>query len=544
MENRKKTLIFLILIIILGAILRFWGLRLDLPSVYHPDEHFIVYYGLEIPKRFGNPGWFGYPSMCMYLFTFANVLWFAAAYISGNVSSWGEFYKWYQDDPTAFYLLARTITILWGLLTIWLLYYWGKKEKSTKLGLLSALALSVVFIHVRESHFVTVDVPLTAFMTAGSICLMQLVRTKDKFWFYASIVCTGLATGCKYTGIFLFPGLVAAIVLTEPRKYIFSNIIHAFFSIIIIFTLTTPFSVIVFPDFLQDILYQFYASNNSGMLFNAKHSWFYYFENFFGMVDESALVMCIGVVVVFVYTIFVKKDKHDIPVLLWVFLYLIWLTITPRGWIRWSLPVIPPLIYFGCQFVDFSLEKNIKSVWIGYCLIIFAFFMKSILFDLCIVINQDTRDLAIKWLKNNVEKQSYIYRGSFGPDLKALEKAGFRVITDKSLLSDRIAFKNSKTFKAKPHFLPKTNRDLYFILDSYSYMPIYNTELKEKFKWLDIYKIFWNIIDDSSELETLFINTYENKESWEGIYAPYKCLTFRGPDIHIYKLGKDDKAKE
>ena len=544
MIKDKKTFIFLILILLLGSVLRFWGLKLDLPAVYHPDEHFLVYYGLEIPARFGNPGWFGYPSLCMYILTFLNVIWFVIAFITGNVSSWGDFYKWYQDDPTAFYLLARTITVIWGLFTIWLLYFWGKKENNIKVGLLSALALSVVFIHVRESHFATVDVPLTALMTAGSICLMQLVRTKEKFWFWGSILCTGLAAGCKYTGIFLYPGIVTAIILTEQKNKIFSKSLIAFISIIFIFILTTPFSVLDFPKFLEDIRYQIYASNNSGMLFNAKQHWWYYFNSSFwdGMGRLLGIIGLIG----FVYAI-IKRKKNNLPIIIWMFVYLLWISISVRGWIRWSLPLIPFLIYFGCEWLNNTINKfKSNKIWIIYIICILTNLTLSYKFDNTITQLDDSRNVAIKWLIENATDNSVIFRGNFGPDANLLEKAGFTVITDRSLLSDRDAFTTGKPFLPKPTDIPKTNKDIYFIYDNFSYFPLEISKFSKNAGQRGEYKIWYENILKISSLEnsiTVFYKSnllediaFINKRNlWEEIYAPY-TFWINGPDVYIYKM--------
>ena len=305
----------------------------------------------------GNPGWFGYPSFCIYLLTLIYSIWFFVARIFGVVATPGEFYSWFQNNPSPFYLIARTITLFWAVMTMFLLYIWGKKEKGERWGLVAASVLSVAYLHLHESIFATVDVPLTFFMTAASFCLYQMVKTNnEKFklwkinlnWFTASIILTSLATGCKYNGFLLIFGIQTAIFLTFPKRKFFQKSLLSILGVVFVFLLTTPYALFDFSTFLQDIKYQVYASNNSGMLFNAKEHWWYYFESAFGF----GLGWILGIIgfIGFFATLF-KKKKEEIPLLVWFSIFLLWLIFTPRGWVRWSLPLVPLLIFWGLSWL-------------------------------------------------------------------------------------------------------------------------------------------------------------------------------------------------
>ena len=76
----------------------------------------------------------------------------------------GEWSALDQVDTSDFYLWGRAVTALLGTLTVLLVYRigmrWGARHAALAAGLMAVMPL-----HVRESHFVLTDVPVTFFVT-------------------------------------------------------------------------------------------------------------------------------------------------------------------------------------------------------------------------------------------------------------------------------------------------------------------------------------------------------------------------------------------
>src|SRR5712691_4171727 len=84
-------------------------------------------------------------------------------------------------------------------------------------GLVAAFFLSLTYLHARDSHFGTTDVPLTFFLTVAVLLVWRTYvrgRTADYAW---AGVLAGLAMATKYLGLLVaFPLAIAYFVRSRP----------------------------------------------------------------------------------------------------------------------------------------------------------------------------------------------------------------------------------------------------------------------------------------------------------------------------------------
>src|SRR5206468_12696530 len=109
-----------------------------------------------------------------------------------------------------FYLLGRVVTALFGTATIAVLYGVATRLYGATVGLLASLFLSVNLLHVRDSHYVTTDVPLTCLVALSLLFVVRYGstgRTRDAAW---SGLFAGLATSMKYPGALILLALAVA----------------------------------------------------------------------------------------------------------------------------------------------------------------------------------------------------------------------------------------------------------------------------------------------------------------------------------------------
>jgi hypothetical protein len=189
-----------------GAFLRIWGNDYGLPHPYHPDEGFIVNRAIRFHGGNLDPGFFNWPSLYMYLLS--------AVY--GVIFGLGGVVASFSQDPTPFYLIGRTLTALMGTATIAVVYVIAAEVYGVTVGLLASVFLTVSLLHIRDSHFITTDVPLTFLIAVAVLFAVRYWREGrrgDALW---SGLVAGLATSMKYPGGLTLLTLVLAHYL-RPR---------------------------------------------------------------------------------------------------------------------------------------------------------------------------------------------------------------------------------------------------------------------------------------------------------------------------------------
>lgn len=189
----------MILILALGAALRYLGMYWGLPGPthlfsYHPDEFHSLRGALALILTGDfNPHFFNYGSLYLYLVALAALL--ADSGAVGSMSAEGL--SQLLHDWT---IAARNLNVLCALLTVLVAFLIARQLLGRRLGLLAALTLAVLPLHVLHSDYATVDVPQTLFI---ALCLLFAVkiarhpRTADYLW---AGLFAGLAASVKYNG--------------------------------------------------------------------------------------------------------------------------------------------------------------------------------------------------------------------------------------------------------------------------------------------------------------------------------------------------------
>ena len=113
----------------------------------------------------------------------------------------------------SYYIVGRTITALLSLLTVLLAYLIGEKLFGRRVGLLAGALLAASVTHIQLSHFMTVDVALTAFAAATLYVGVQFVRKRG--WWRALLMglLVGCAASCKVSGLTLGAAIAGAGIL-------------------------------------------------------------------------------------------------------------------------------------------------------------------------------------------------------------------------------------------------------------------------------------------------------------------------------------------
>jgi dolichyl-phosphate-mannose-protein mannosyltransferase len=157
-----------------------------------------------------NPRFFNWPSLYMYVMAGVYGLAFGAA-PDGVAGAFGR-------NPALFYLVGRLVTALFGTATLAILYFTGRIAYGRAIGMLAAGLLAVDLLHVRDSHWITTDVPLTFLITLATFHALRYWRAGRLADAGVAGMVAGLATSMKYPGGLAFLGLLVAHAARRPQS--------------------------------------------------------------------------------------------------------------------------------------------------------------------------------------------------------------------------------------------------------------------------------------------------------------------------------------
>ncbi len=302
-------------VLISAVLLRFWSLGHGVPFALGVDEPDIMMRAVDM-MRSGDfhPHFFDYPGLYIYVQFALSVARFMAGAVAGEWTS-------LAGAPTSeFYVWGRALTATLGVATVWIVFQigmrWGARH-----ALLSAGLMAVLPQHVRESHYVLTDVPLTFFV---ALTLLLSLRAHERGTLGAFVwagVAAGLATATKYNGaIVLLVPLIACGMSTglRSRPVTMLGVVGAAFAA---FILAAPYTIIDLPAFLNAF------ARLSGDYRNApsppEPAWQLYLKHLRGGFKYPALLLALAGGI----------------------LGLVRLTRGP-GRARWAMVLVFPLVYF------------------------------------------------------------------------------------------------------------------------------------------------------------------------------------------------------
>ncbi len=136
---------------------------------------------------FHPPGWF-------------IILWF-----------WGKLFGYSE-------IVVRMPSVIFGVLTIWVVYLIGKKLKSSGLGLIAALLLSINPLHIYYSQEARMYVMATLVVSVNILLLLKLVKGEKLnllFLIFSNIV----VLASDYLAYFIFPAQFVFLLLFKKELF-------------------------------------------------------------------------------------------------------------------------------------------------------------------------------------------------------------------------------------------------------------------------------------------------------------------------------------
>ncbi len=232
---------------------RIWFLSAGVPFAVGIDEPQVVDRALRILHTGDwNTHLFDYPTLVIYFQALLAIVRFLWGAIAGEWSSLAAF------DIHAIYATGRLAAAAIGVATVWLTYRLGVEFGSRRLGLLGAAQLAVYPMHVRESHFILTDVPVTALTTLTVWLAVRAANARRVSSYVWAGAAAGLAAAAKYNGGIVMIAVAAVWLLHDRRSPDrWQTAAGALGGMTLAFLIAAPYTLFDLPGFLNGFAAQF-----------------------------------------------------------------------------------------------------------------------------------------------------------------------------------------------------------------------------------------------------------------------------------------------
>lgn len=434
-SRRVAEFSVLALILAVAAAARLWYLDAGVPHAVGIDEPQVVDRALRI-LRTGDwdPHIFDYPTLVIYLHAVVAILRFLWGALNGEWASLDAF------AITAVYTAGRSVAAMIGVGTVWLTYRVGTELSSRRVALLAAAQMAVLPLHVRESHFILTDVPMTALTTLAVWLTVRAARLGTvRAYGWAGAAC-GLAAAAKYNGGIVLIAVVAAWLFHErsspDRLRKLAVLVGA---AALAFLAGAPYTILDLPAFLDGFAAQF--ARFAAPSHTADPAWLLYVKHLSPASARWTVPLAVAGMVILLCRS--SARTRWMPVILFTAVYFYMLSTHSHVFGRYALPLVPML----CLFTSVAVLETIRFtsrvtpmarpvvqsalVAAVVILLLYAPAAESIRW-LDLQKRSDTRALAAEWLKNNTPRGTRVAVENNGPTY--LETAGFKVTGTEMLL--------------------------------------------------------------------------------------------------------------
>ena len=380
---------WLMLIVITGAALRFGPVWFGLPYLYaRPDEEVATGIATKILTGDLNPRFFHWPSLTFYVF--AGVYWLVE--LGGALTD------------VEYVLVGRIVVACAGTATIVVLFRMARHVADDTTALIAAALLAVAMLHVRDSHFAMTDVLMTLFATSSLGLLLRALDEPDEHtalrWFAAAGLAGGLATSTKYNAAAVAAAMGAAQIvrLARDRRLaaLLPSIVYASL-FVSAFVLSTPYSVLDFPRFKTDVIYDI-THLSEGHAVNLGRGWIYHLRRSlpYGLGPTTFVAAVIGTIAL------VRKDPR-LAFVLGTFAAALYATIGSgyTVFFRYILPLIPVACLAAAIGIrqPFLARRHLSHLLLA--LTIGPGLVNSVWFD-ALLARRDSRVIAGEWLEQRL----------------------------------------------------------------------------------------------------------------------------------------------
>ena len=373
-----------------AAGLRLWGINFGLPALYRPDEDVTVGRAMGILHGVLDPHFADWP----HLYFYVAAAWLAPFRLIGLV-----------QDQASGYLGVRVLDALLGSLTVLLVFEFGRRAYGWLAGFLGASALAVAFLHVRDSHFGTLDVPLTLACVAALSIAYRTLQSRGVRPVLLNGISLGVAASLKYNGALVFAGIAAAQWLraraerTHWWRWVTRLAVVAAVGVATL-AITSPFLVLDPAMTTHGLGYIF---THLGKATAPAIGWVQLsLALWYGIDPVLVLLAIVGVA----YAAW-RRHPADVIILTFLAVYVLLIGAGRSVFFRYADPMIPLLLLLAGRALAALVERTARgqarrlALALALVLVVVAPLVHDMRYDLLIQ-QTDTRTLAFNWLASHM----------------------------------------------------------------------------------------------------------------------------------------------
>lgn len=259
---------------------------------YHPDALFGN--AATVLRSGGNPHFFRYPGLVIYLDAAVYGATAAAMRLTGATAAAAQMTSWPAPNesslppPAGFLIPGLLVNLLFavgGVLVTYLLALrlTGRRWPAVFAGALLATSL----LWVANAHYLTVDIPLATLCALSVLLALSAVDGEGRPGVGRLIglgIVTGLAASAKYNGALVLPVVVAALAVARRGRsveFLRAAVLVAA-AAAAAFALTNPFIFSNGRAFLADLSFEWGHARAGHTGYETTNGWWYHLSNSLG----------------------------------------------------------------------------------------------------------------------------------------------------------------------------------------------------------------------------------------------------------------------
>ena len=434
-----------VFVLAVAAAARLWYLDAGVPHAVGIDEPQVIGRAIGILRTGDwNTHVFDYPTLVIYFHAVIAIARFLWGALQGE---WGSL-----DGFTieAIYRSGRIAAALIGVATVWLTYRLAREVGARPVALLAAALMAVYPLHIRESHFILTDVPMTALTTLAVWLSVRATRRRQlRAYAWAGAAC-GLAAAAKYNGgVALIAPLTAWLVYerSAPRRFVTLGTIVG--ASAVAFLAGAPYTVLDMPAFLDGFAAQF--SRFAAPSGRTNPSWLVYLKHLSPASARFMVPLALAGAAVLLAR---QPTRRAVaPVVTFTLAYFYVLASHSHVMGRYALPLLPMLCVLSAV-AALAVVESLRRVGPlrrpAAAPLLTAAMLALLLWGpaadavrwLDLHKRADTRSIAAEWLKGNTPKGTRVAVENSGPTY--LDAAGFRVAPAELLIDHPLEWYRSR----------------------------------------------------------------------------------------------------
>lgn len=419
-KNINLSSLFILFLLIVGVVFRFYNLGWGSPFFFHPDERNIAsaVTQLQFPNEM-NPHFFAYGSLPIYAIYLLGVIINSIALLFNIVPVGQIFHVSFEMAIFASRIFSAFLSILTVLLTYKVASLY--KGRYTKFLAFAFSLLSVGYL--QYAHFGTFEMWLTFFTLLLFYSQLIFIKNNSEKHFLLSTLLVGILISIKISSVALLPiiFLVAAIQelknkvkLTHALLRIFAYLILLCSVVLLVVFTTSPYIFLDFSSFISSIKYETNVATGSLPVFytagfiNSQPLLFQALKVYPFLLNPILAILFIPTCIVFFWNAIEQKEKRMILLIIFLLALILSQYFLYVKWIRYYVPTLPFIYIILSWGITSTIERFKKHSFFAVGILCCISFFYGTLYFSTVTLPTDSRVAASEWSTHNISRDTYI----------------------------------------------------------------------------------------------------------------------------------------